>query len=130
MIKEILIDGKKVKFKASAAIPRIYRNQYGRDIFLDMKKIAESVDESEKNKEETGSGASTIPLNDLSMFEQIAFVMAKHADPNIPNNIMEWLDEFDTFSIYMVLPEIIALWNLNEQTQSEAKKNRNRVAGY
>ena len=33
MIKTIEIDGKQVPFKASAAIPRIYRVKYGRDIF-------------------------------------------------------------------------------------------------
>ena len=34
----------------------------------------------------------------------------------------EWLDQFGTFSIYQVLPEIIELWGLNVQTQVESKK--------
>ena len=32
MTKVIEIDGKQVAFKASAAIPRIYRVRYGRDL--------------------------------------------------------------------------------------------------
>jgi hypothetical protein len=35
----------------------------------------------------------------------------------------EWLEEFSVFSIYQVLPEIISLWGVNLETQSEAKKN-------
>ena len=40
----------------------------------------------------------------------IAYVMAKHADPSIPDTPEEWLDGFNTFSIYQVLPQIIELW--------------------
>ncbi len=47
------------------------------------------------------------------MFENIAYTMAKHADPQIPNEVDEWLDGFNTFSIYQVLPQLIELWGLN-----------------
>lgn len=60
----------------------------------------------------------------LEMFENIAYVMAKHADLNIPDTPEEWLDEFNTFSIYQVLPSIIELWGLNVQTEVESKKLR------
>lgn len=48
--------------------------------------------------------------------------MAKHADAGIPNTPEEWLDEFNTFSIYQVLPQLIELWGLNVKTDVEAKK--------
>ena len=64
------------------------------------------------------------------MFEQIAYTMAQHADPkNVPEDILDWLEQFETFSIYQILPEILKLWNLNQQTKSEAKKNLDKVAG-
>lgn len=47
----------------------------------------------------------------LEMFENIAYIMTKHADPSIPDSPEEWLDEFS--SIYQVLPKIIELWGLN-----------------
>ena len=50
--------------------------------------------------------------------------MAKHADPAIPDDVEEWLDGFNTFSIYQVLPELIKLWGLNVKTDAEAKKLR------
>ena len=53
----------------------------------------------------------------------IAYVMAKHADPSIPDNPEDWLDEFNTFSIYQVLPKLIELWGMNIKTDVEAKKN-------
>ena len=36
MMKKIEIDGKAVAFKASAAIPRIYRIKFQRDIYKDL----------------------------------------------------------------------------------------------
>ncbi len=125
--RTIEIDGKEVKFKASAAVPRIYRIKFGRDLFVDLQKIAKSVDaKGKKNKKEN----SEIPIEDLTMFENVAYTMAKHADPkNVPENIMNWLEQYETFSIYTVLPAILELWNLNEQTMSTAKKNLNQVAG-
>lgn len=42
---------------------------------------------------------------------------------------MDWLEQFNTFSIYQILPAILELWNMNEETKSQAKKNLDRVAG-
>ena len=67
--------------------------------------------------------SSNLDMFSLEMFENIAFVMAKHADASIPNTLEEWLDGFNTFSIYQVLPQLIELWGLNVQTDVEAEKN-------
>ena len=62
------------------------------------------------------------------LFEDISYIMAKHADPaGVPDTPDEWLDQFGTFSIYQILPEIIELWGLNVQTQIESKKNFDRL---
>lgn len=122
MEKKIEIDGKQVPFRASAAIPRIYRMKFGRDIYKDLRQLEKSMDAEDENDSQLDSFS-------LEMFENIAFVMAKHADPSIPDTPEEWLDEFNTFSIYQVLPEIIKLWGLNLQTDIEAKKNFTRQNG-
>ena len=125
--KTLTIDGKEVKFKASASIPRIYRIKFRRDLFVDLQKLSESVKEKGKNEEDEDS---SIPIDDLEMFENIAYTMAKHANPKeVPDDIMDWLDEFNTFSIYKILPTILELWNANEETKSQAKKNLQKVAG-
>lgn len=114
--RTIDIDGKEVAFKASAAIPRIYRLKFQRDIYKDISLLEKSLGD---NSEEE----SNLDLFSLEMFENIAFIMAKHADPSIPDEVEDWLDEFNTFSIYQVLPQLIELWGMNIKTDAEAKKN-------
>lgn len=114
--RTIEIDGKEVAFKASAAIPRIYRLKFQRDIYKDISLLEKSLGD---NSEEE----SNLELFSLEMFENIAFIMAKHADPSIPDEVEDWLDEFNTFSIYQVLPQLIELWGMNIKTDAEAKKN-------
>ncbi len=114
--RTIKIDGKEVAFKASAAIPRIYRLKFQRDIYKDISLLEKSLGD---NSEEE----SNLDLFSLEMFENIAFIMAKHADPSIPDEVEDWLDEFNTFSIYQVLPQLIELWGMNIKTNAEAKKN-------
>ena len=116
MTKTVNIDGKDVLFKASAAIPRIYRLRFHRDIYKDLKDLNAAVGDGDPD-------ASGLDTFSLELFENIAFIMAKHADPSIPDTPEDWLDGFNTFSIYQVLPEIIQLWGLNVQTDVTSKKN-------
>lgn len=122
IVRKIEIDGQEVAFKASAAIPRIYRLKFQRDIYKDIAALEKSIDESDPEN-------STLDTFSLEMFENIAFVMAKHADANIPDTVEDWLDNFNTFSIYQVLPQLIELWGLNIKTDAEAKKNFARLTG-
>ena len=122
MTKTIEIDGKQVPFRASAAIPRIYRIKFHRDIYKDLAALEKAIGKG--NEEE-----SNLDLFSLEMFENIAYIMAKHADNNIPETPEEWLDNFNTFSIYQVLPKIIELWGLNIQTDVQSKKNLDQLSG-
>lgn len=115
LTKKIEIDGKEVMFRASAEVPRLYRIKFRRDIYKDLDALQKAIDTSEE-------GASTLDTFSLELFENIAFVMARHAAPSIPDTPEEWLEQFNTFSIYQVLPQIIDLWGLNVQTDVEAKK--------
>ena len=114
--KTAIICGKDVTFKSSAAIPRLYRMKFRRDIFRDLSKL-------EKSYKDRDDGTKELEIEDLEIFENVAYIMAFHADPTIPGTIDEWLDEFDMFSIYEVLPEILELWGSNLFTDVSAKKN-------
>ena len=59
---------------------------------------------------------------DLEIFENVAWVMAKQYDDSIENGPDEWLDTFNTFSIYEILPNILQLWAINTATTSKPKK--------
>lgn len=123
MIKrEIEICGKMVPFRSSATIPRLYRAKFKRDIFKDLTKLEKSY----KGKTEDGE---ELQIEDLEIFENVAYIMAFHADNSIPADINDWLDQFDMFSIYEVLPRILELWGDNMITDIEAKKARAEAAG-
>lgn len=114
--KTIKVGDKEVEFRSSATIPRLYRAKFRRDIFKDLAKLESSYNGT---KEEGNEFA----IDDLEIFENVAYIMAYHADHTIPNSIDDWLDQFDMFSIYEVLPEILALWGENLVTDIESKKN-------
>ncbi len=116
--KEVMIDGRPVKFRASAATLRVYRKMYGRDLLADFNSLSEDV---EQNGAPDGNTASNISVASLEIFEDLAYCMAKQADPDIPD-IDDWLDSFAVFSIYEVLPDIMELWQNNMATLENPKK--------
>ena len=112
-----------VTFKASAAVPRLYRIKFGRDIYKDLRQLEKSVGENDEDN-------SNLDLFSLEMFEDLAWLMARHADPaKVPDSPEEFLDQFNTFSIYQILPQLIELWGLNVQTEVESRKNLEKVSG-
>ena len=117
--KRIEIDGRPVPFKASAAIPRIYRLKFGRDIFADIDRLMAAMDKQSPE-------GSDLDLITLGIFEDVAYTMAKYADPEVPETPEEWLDGFSVFSIYFILPQIIELWGLNNKTEVPGKKKAGR----
>lgn len=114
--KTVPISGKEVTFRSSATIPRLYRIKFKRDIFKDLAKLEKSY------KDKAGADGSTMEIEDLEIFENVAYIMAYHADHTVPDNIDDWLDQFEMFSIYEVLPEILELWGSNLITDVQSKK--------
>lgn len=125
--KNILVDGIEVPFKASAAVPRLNRLKFGRDIYRDFAALQSAVEESE-DEDSDEKKTSALSIESLEVFENVAYIMAKHADPEgVPSEPDEWLERFNTFSIYEILPQLIDLWGLNIETQAESKKNIARL---
>lgn len=121
--KTVKIGDTDVKFRSSASVPRLYRIKFGRDIFKDLSKLEKSY------KEKASEDGSSMEIEDLEFFENVAYIMAFHADPTIPKTIDEWLEQFEMFSIYEVLPEILELWGTNLITDVQSKKNLKKVTG-
>ncbi len=120
--KTVAIGDKQVKFRSSASVPRLYRIKFKRDIFKDLSRLEQSF------KDRGSEEGSTMEIEDLEIFENVAYIMAYHADPTIPGTIDEWLEQFEMFSIYEILPEILELWGTNLITDVQSKKNLKRVA--
>lgn len=119
--KTIEICGQPVRFCASAATPRLYRLKFKRDIFADMQKLTK-----EFQARNTGTD---LAVESLEIFENVAYIMAFQADRSIPDTIDQWLDQFEMFSIYEVLGELVQLWGDNLFTSASAKKNNPAAAG-
>ena len=120
--KTIDINGIPVKFRSSATIPRLYRAKFKRDIFRDLSRLEEAYKKKAEDDDE-------FQIEDLEIFENVAYIMAFHADSSIPKTIDEWLDQFEMFSIYKVLPEILELWGENMEAQVESKKRLAKAKG-
>ena len=121
LTKTVKVGDQEVTFKSSAAIPRMYRIKFKRDIFKDLTKL-------EKSYKEKDDGTKELEIEDLEIFENVAYIMALHADPSTPASIDAWLDQFEMFSIYEVLPEILELWGSNLVTDVASKKNSSAAA--
>lgn len=119
MIKTVQIGDQEVVFKTSAALPHIYRRKFGRDIFVDM-------DHLQKNLKKDANGNSTIDLESLEMFENLAYCFAKHADPAVPDDIEEWMEQFETFDIYNLLPQLFEMWVAETKGTSRLKKKNDK----
>ena len=116
MDKTVNIDGKEIKFRATARTPRLYRAIIGRDMISDMNKLMKSYERKQKNEDE-------LDVIDLQIFEDVAYSMARHANPDMEEKTADdWLDTFDMFSIYEVLPHILELWAVNTKQTSQSKK--------
>lgn len=111
MERTIHIDDKDVKFKATGATVRIYREHFGRDFFADYQQL----------QADTAKGGD-LQVDTLLIFENMAHTMAKQADPDVPDDPDEWLDQFEMFSIYVALPQLIELWNLSSLPTAQSKK--------
>jgi len=110
--KTLTIDDKQVKFESKGSTPLRYKKQFGSDYFTDLMKM-ESL--TRIKGEPTYEDLQTL---DMEVFYNICWVMAKTADNNIPEPL-EWLDTFDEFPLFEILPELQDL--LTQSLQSKKK---------
>lgn len=115
MEKSINIGGKTVKFASTAGTLRRYRHKFHRDLMVDAQKLVKAA------------AAGEMDVDTLEVFESLAYTMAKQADQTVPDDPDEWLDQFDTFSIYDILPDLIGLWVSSAAPIEESKKNNVQV---
>lgn len=90
-----------------------------------QKAVKGNGEQSEEEKTD-----SILRTDALELFENIAYIMAKHADPdNVPSEPDAWLEQFEMFSIHKVLPQLMELWGFNMETQVTSKKNIAQLTG-
>jgi len=116
--KTLTIDEKQVKFKSTGGTARRYRNQFGSDLFADLMKMAPLMELQQKGLSTDDLDRETLQVIDFSVFENIAWSLAKTADPEIPDPDT-WFDSFDTFPIMDIFPELQELIEKSLQTKKK-----------
>lgn len=125
--KKIMVEGRPMKLRSSALIPKLYRAYFGRDMIKDMKTLIKAykrLAELKKNKatkEEIED--AQFDITDIEIFERVAWLMLKHGGESVGESPEDWLESMDyIFSIYEVLPVVAELWSFNNKTTSIPKK--------
>lgn len=114
MEKVLTIDGRQVPFKSTGAFLLRYKAQFGRDALKDLARLEKAVKEKEDADESTPEDeryeVGVVDELDLEVFYNMAWTLAKTADPTIPLPF-EWLDSFGEFPIMdEIMPEIMELF--------------------
>ena len=111
-------EGRSCNFKASALSPIQYNRLFkGRDFLRDIEAMAEKAEEMKDEDRVSMSGEN------YEQFARMAYLFAYQGLAPTPVQTKEqkkflkdypdpwtWIDTFNTFSIYQLLPEIIELW--------------------
>lgn len=110
MRKEITLCGKKQTIEANALLPRQYRKEFGRDLIVDMRKLAEGY---KQNPDEVNT----------EVLENITWLMLRAGGSDVPDTVEAWLAGIDdTFAVYTVTDDVLGLWLNSQKTTSKPKK--------
>ena len=110
---KVTISGKDVEMLSSAASPILYKRVFRQDWF----KVLTSAQE-----DETG-------IESISHFEEMGFIMAMQAKKTTAqlaglcyDDFLEWITQFETEDLLNSIDKIASIYNGQEQTNSEPKK--------
>lgn len=110
MIKRITIDGKERKLCNNALLPRRFRNQFGKDLIVEMQKFAKAA-----NKDPQAVN--------FEVLENLTWLMLKEAGEDVGEQPEDWLASIDDLlGFYKVMPEIAAFWESGNITTATPKK--------
>lgn len=126
--------GRNIRFKASAYSPIQFGILFpGKDFMKEIQHLGE-VREAMKDDEQSPLDSET-----YQVFARMAYLFAYQALSASPRESeeqkefrekypdpWEWIDTFDTFSIYFILPQIVELWKINNRGSAIRKKKRRR----
>lgn len=121
----VTIAGKETTFKKSGGTMRRFKSKFGREWFAELDKIMRmqrkavqaaktegyDITKPDAAKKKTGKKKADDSLTDEQVYALSAaiaqydsdpyydmlYIMAKEADPSIPDTVEEWLDTFDDF---------------------------------
>lgn len=107
---EIMIDGQTVAVRCSAATYVLYREEFKKDLFAELNRIAGAIGDGE-----------TIPEGAIDTLLKATYIMAKQAAPTKASYV-EWLDQFDLMGGIDGIQAVYSFLLDDRETIAEAKK--------
>lgn len=120
MNKKIDINGTELLIVSNALLPRQYRYHFGRDLIVDMRKMAKSY-----VKVDTPDGPEYTLADDAdtSILEQVSWLMLKAGGNDVGETIEDWLMSIDdVFDLYRIESACMELWRDSEKQTATLKK--------
>ena len=109
--KTVTIDGREWKIRSSGLLPRKYRAKFQRDLVMDMQRLMKAAK------------AGEYEVDDLEIFERVAWIMLDYAGEDVGESPDEWLESLDgVFSVYEAVPAILEIWRQENKTTSVPRK--------
>ena len=110
MKKTVIMSGRKCTLENNALLPRRYRNQFGRDLVVDMQKMMDAYKKDPSNF-------------NTEVLENITWLMLKAGGEDVGENPEEWLAGLDNaFAVYEIIGDVVELWGKGRETTSIPKK--------
>ena len=110
MKKTIILDGQEKTIESNALLPRQYRHKFGRDLIVDMRRMAEQA-----KKDPNDVNPETL--------ENITWLMLKAGGEDVGESVEEWLASMDdSLAVYFVMDDVVELWMASQKTTSKPKK--------
>lgn len=107
------ISGTDHALKMNAATLRNYREKFGEDILIQMDGMYERMASAEEK---------SFIAEEVEMLENLMYICNKQAEPEQPDEILDWLDGFEMNQIAGTYQTIVNMWNENMHQTSRAKK--------
>lgn len=130
MLREIKINDQTISMASNAFTPILYRQIFKKDFLREITSLRKL--KGKKTTEMTDSEVNET-TDKLSLFTELAFVMAKQAELKQADklvaltmmNYYEWLEGFEAsdFRDPKIMGQIIALWQGNAKDQDVEAKN-------
>lgn len=110
MRKTVMINGQELAIESNALLPRQYRKEFGRDLMVDMRKLA---DRYKADPDDI----------DTEVLENVTWLMLKTAGNDVGDSVDEWLGSLDDIlTVYTAMSEVVDLWIGSQKTTSRPKK--------
>lgn len=111
--REIILGGKTVKIRMSAATPILYNQMIGRDFFADLTRFNDTCQSSKRD-----DGLDI----DVFVFKGLTYVAMSQASSKSLPKFVQWIDEYSEEELSEVLQDVLACWNENSQGTAQEKK--------